>query len=123
MVLVHELGHLAGYGHPDEDQHDSGFPDPPADRTDIMRSRHGAWGPCFDAFWPQPEPLTRAAAVRAVRRVVPPERRVGIVCRPDESLTEWWCLTRRRRYPSLTYAVIDSGESRPVVIRLEELIG
>lgn len=57
--LVHEFGHLAGYGHPDEPDA-GGLLMPPPARQRIMRSDGGGLFYNYPECWQQFEPHTRA---------------------------------------------------------------
>ncbi len=99
-VAVHELGHLAGYVHPDE-----AGPQPDDARAPMMAHNPGSWPAC-DAL--DEKPLTRATAIRAVRRVAP---RRTIAC---VTIKDGWYYLCRARHPSrrtirYTVEVTDEG--------------
>lgn len=108
-TLVHEFGHLAGYGHPDTG------PTPLDHRAAVMLPVPALWPSC--AALGAPYVLAKDHAVGALRRALPRQRRI-LWCR-QSAVNEWQCVTRRPGAPARRYAVTAQGGKRLAVVRLD----
>lgn len=108
-TLVHEFGHLAGYGHPDTG------PTPSDYRAAVMVPVPSLWPSC--AALGAPYVLAKDHAVGALRRALPRQRRI-VGCRRS-AVNEWQCVTRRFGATARRYAVTAQGGRRLSVVRLD----
>ena len=100
FVLVHELGHLAGYAHTPE-------PGSPQDaRANVMRPAPGRWDACDAArLAPEPRVVARRDAVALVRRRAPKRAVTCRRVRPDS----FACTARRKGHRTIAFFVYDDG--------------